>query len=188
MRALSRRQADQKRNIFKVVVERLATIQLGVLAVAALLFLSKEALPASASVTLTVVSYVLVCVGMTLSAWFNRSRVFYVFLLLLLVQGVVELPVPAGLDPYVFGTAVYYFSCLLPIITVFVLSFVRERGLLSPGGKTLGGFVLLQLMFAAVVVMSQDKDMLALMNREILFPPSVARQTPVPFTDRKSVV
>lgn len=182
MRASNRRKSDQKRNIGKVALERFATIQLGVLAVAAFLFFGREALPASSAATLTVIYYVLTCVGMTLSAWFNRSRVFYVLLLLLLVQTADGWPVPAGLDPFVFGMALYYFSCLLPFITILVLAFVRERGLLSPGGKVIGGFILLQLMFAAVVIMSQDKDMLALINREILFPPDIARQTPVPFT------
>jgi diguanylate cyclase (GGDEF)-like protein len=174
-----RRREDGRRSRALALAGRLATVPLAVLAAAALAFGQRAALPAAAAGALAMASYVLACVGMALSAGFNRSRVFVALLLLAAAQTVLSLPAPAGYDARMYATTVYYFAAVLLPLNILLFSLPADKGLLSPAGKAKLAFVAVQSMVAAVLVFSQDGEAAAFMARDSL---ALARYTPLPRT------
>lgn len=174
-----RRRTDDKGNRARRWALRLASIPLAILAAAALAFGGRAALPATAAGTLAMASYILACVGMALSAGFNRSRVLAVLLLTVLAEAALSLPAPAGLDARLYGSAVFFCAAVLLPLNILVFALPREQGLQSAAGRGLLGFVLVQLAVAAVLVASQDGEAAAFMAGDSL---ALAGYTPVPRT------
>ncbi len=152
---------------------------LAILAAAALAYGQRAALPAAASGALTMASYILACVGMALSAGFNRSRVFVALLLLAAAQTALALPAPAGYDARLYAAAVNYFAAVLLPLNILLYSLPADKGLLTPGGKARLAFVAVQLLVAAVLVFSQDGEVAAFIGRDAL---ALAGYTPLPRT------
>lgn len=158
---------------------RLATIPLAILAAALLAFGQRAALPAASAGMLSMASYILACVGMALSAGFNRARVLVVLLLLALAEATLTLPAPGRLNAGLYASGAYFWAAVLLPFNILFFSLPREKGLLSPAGRGLLGFVLLQLAAAAVLVYSQDADVAAFIARDTL---AMNQYSPVPRT------
>jgi len=175
-----RRWTDRKINIRQKVTAVFFTIPFAILMLAAGVFVLRETLltPQMLS-TLSIASYVLAFVGMALSAGFNRSPLFFVLLLLTLSQIAFSAPVAGTLDAKSYYGVVYYFSCLLLPLNILVFSLLKERGTFTIQGKRRLGFILVQLLVVAVVILSQDADMLEYIRQE-LASPLFSLNTPLP--------
>ncbi|MDT8900743.1 diguanylate cyclase [Anaeroselena agilis] len=166
--ANNRRRADVKRSRWRELAGRFLTMPLALLATAALVFWQRAALPAAASGMLTMASYILAAVGMALSAGFNRSRVFVVLLLLALVETVLNLPVPAGFDARLYQAAVFYCAAVLLPLNILLVSLLGEKGLVTPAGRARLAAVAAEILVAAVLIASQDRDVAAFIGRDSL--------------------
>lgn len=176
---LKRRISDIKRNRGRELAGRFLTVPLALLAAAALAFGQRAALPQAAPGMLAMASFILAAVGMALSAGFNRSRVFVVLLLLALTEAVLALPAPAGFDARLYEAAVFYFAAVLLPLNILIFSLLREKGLLTPTGRTRLALVAAELLLAAVMVVSQDGEVAAFIGRDSL---AVRGITPLPRT------
>jgi diguanylate cyclase (GGDEF)-like protein len=170
MSGQKRRRTDQRYSRLGSVAGRFAGLPLAILAVAFLAFDQRASLPAPAAGGFSMASYILALVGMALSAGFNRSRIFFALLLLAIVQAALSLPVPPGLERQMYDGGVYFFASLLLGFNFLVFSLLPERGLLTPGGRSRAVFLLLQFGVAAVVIMSQDRELADFIRRQSLSP------------------
>lgn len=177
---MKRRRADRRYNLGRLA-GRFFSPSLAILVVASGAFAQREALPALLTPSLTMASYILALVGMALSAGFNRSRIFFVLLVLTVVQAVLSLPTPPGLRGQVYVSEVYFFAGLLLALNTLTLSWLPEKGLLTAGGRGRAIFLFCQLAIAAVVVMSQDREIAEFIRLQS--PSSIlGSQTPLPFS------
>jgi diguanylate cyclase (GGDEF)-like protein len=176
---LKRRMTDFKRNRGRELAGRFLTVPLALLAAAALAFGHRAALPQAAPGMLAMASFILAAVGMALSAGFNRSRVFVALLLLALAETALALPAPAGFDARLYEAAVFYFAAVLLPLNILVFSLLREKGLLTPAGRTRLALVAAQILLAAVMVASQDGEVAAFIGRDSL---ALRGTTPLPRT------
>ncbi len=127
----------------------------------------------NASVTIKVISqyiaYVFFAMGIFFGWWFNRSRVFFCALTLMLSQLVLMHYVPHGMDKN------SYYSMILTIISVYiplnilVFSVLRERGIVSSWGRMRFLFIMIESLVGAWIIWFNDTDLLQLFNLK-LFP------------------
>jgi diguanylate cyclase (GGDEF)-like protein len=175
-----RRWTDKKINIRQKLKAVFFTVPFAILLLAAGIFIFRETLlTTQMQFTLSIASYILAFVGMALSAGFNRSPLFFVLLLLTLSQVAFSVPVPGSLAPKDYYGAVYYFSSLLLPLNILVFSLLKDRGAFTVQGKRRLGFILVQLLVVAVVIFSQDADMLEYIRLE-LASPAFSLNTPLP--------
>ncbi len=165
-----RRRDDKRYSRLQRWAGRVAGLPLAILAMAFLAFGQRAALPATLADGLTMAFYIVSVVGMALSAGFNRSRLFFAFVLLAVVQAALSLPAPPGLDRQVFAGEVYFFAGLLLAFNILVLAGLSERGLLTTAGRRQAIFLLLQLTVAMVVIMSQDREIAEWIRQQSLSP------------------
>lgn len=78
--------------------------------------------------------YVFCGLGMVLSVIFNRSRVFFALLLLLLVQSTLQFIVPRFPSTRIHHTIIYAITLLLPL-NLLILAWLKDRGIISPVGR-----------------------------------------------------
>ena len=90
-------------------------------------------------------------VGLALSAFFRRSRLFFALLALALAQGAFAwvLPRLSPSSAQITGNAI---ALLLPL-NLLVLAFLRERGIVSPAGRRRLAIMALQVMSVAILCM-----------------------------------
>ena len=90
-------------------------------------------------------------IGLALSAFFRRSRLFFALLALALAQSTFQWVMPHLLHgaAQITRNAV---AILLPL-NLLVLAFLRERGIISPAGRRRLAFVALQIMSVAILCM-----------------------------------
>ncbi len=168
VRRQERRWTDKKISIRQKLKAIFFTVPFAVLVLAAGVFALRETLLTQQLLaTLSIASYILACVGMALSAGFNRSPLFFILLLLILSQVAFSLPVAGSLDAADYYGVVYYFSCLLLPLNILVFALLKERGAFTIQGKRRLGFILVQLLVVAVVVLSRDADMLAYIRQDL---------------------
>src|ERR1700743_3969961 len=90
-------------------------------------------------------------VGLALSAFFRRSRLFFALLVLALAQSTFSWITPS-LEPNSAQIIANAIAILLPI-NLLVLAFLRERGIVSPAGRRRLAMVALQVMAVAILTM-----------------------------------
>src|SRR5690242_12253533 len=102
-------------------------------------------------------------VGLALSAFFRRSRLFFALLALTLSQSAFAWVMPhlsAG-SARITANAI---GILLPL-NLLVLAFLRERGIVSPAGRRRLAFVALQVMGVAILCMPATANIAAQLGR-----------------------
>lgn len=99
--------------------------------------------------------------------------------LAILAAAALALPAPAGLDAGMFAAAVYFWAAVLLPFNILVFSLPREKGLLSPAGRGLLGFLLAQLAAAVLLTYAQDADVAGFVSRDSL---ALGGYTPLPRT------
>ncbi|HNU81104.1 MAG TPA: diguanylate cyclase, partial [Bacillota bacterium] len=119
------------------------------------------------------VSYVLFVAAMFFGWWFNRSRVFFCSLTLMLCQLALFQLIPQEPD------AAEYFYMILSMTSVYiplnilVFSIQRERGIASSWGRMRLLFIAVELLIGAWIIWYNDSDLLQLFNIK-LFPADIS--------------
>jgi diguanylate cyclase (GGDEF)-like protein len=90
-------------------------------------------------------------IGLALSAFFRRSRLFFALLVLTLAQSAFAWVLPR-LSPGSVKITANAIAILLPL-NLLVLAFLRERGIISPAGRRRLAMVALQVMSVAILCM-----------------------------------
>ncbi|MDQ7789290.1 MAG: GGDEF domain-containing protein [Clostridia bacterium] len=139
---------------------RMVLVPLGLLLVSILLWPRSQADPTLA----TVVQYgpfTVFVVAMALGWWFNQSRIFFISLVALVSY--------VFLFAYGFGdlktdsvsSAVYNIVSLLLPLNILLFALLRERGVLTSGGKAAIGLVLAQVFLISALFWSNEWQSLA---------------------------
>jgi diguanylate cyclase (GGDEF)-like protein len=106
--------------------------------------------------------------GLALSAFFRRSRLFFALLALALSQSVFTWVLPR-LSPSSAGIVGNAIALLLPL-NLLVLAFLRERGIVSPAGRRRLAIVALQVMGVVILCMPSLAQISAQLGR-VFVPP-----------------
>lgn len=124
-------------------------------------------------------SYVLFLTGMALSCFFNRSRVFFVLLVLAVNELGLSVFVPAGPDKNLYLELIYPVACFLVPLNILVFSFLKERGILNAYGRKRLSFLLIQLIFTSWIFWAEDRHLVNLLKVKVSAQ-SFFNLTPVP--------
>src|SRR5205807_1865218 len=106
---------------------------------------------------------VVFAVGLALSAFFRRSRLFFALLALTLSQSAFAWVMP-HLSAGSARITVNAIGILLPL-NLLVLAFLRERGIISPAGRRRLAIVALQVMGVAILCMPATANIAAQLSR-----------------------
>lgn len=96
--------------------------------------------------------YVIFGSGLLLSAVFNRSRLFFALLIVALSDRALVLLVPRLASVGVHRTIFDAIALLLPL-NLLALSFMRDRGIISPRGRRRVAFIAAQIAIVAVAIL-----------------------------------
>jgi diguanylate cyclase (GGDEF)-like protein len=107
-------------------------------------------------------------VGLALSAFFRRSRLFFALLALTLAQSAFAWVMPhlSAVSTTITANAI---AILLPL-NLLVLAFLRERGIISPAGRRRLAMVALQVMGVAILCMPAVAQIAAQLRRSFVPP------------------
>jgi diguanylate cyclase (GGDEF)-like protein len=107
-------------------------------------------------------------VGLALSAFFRRSRLFFALLDLTLAQSAFAWIMPhlSAVSTTITANAI---AILLPL-NLLVLAFLRERGIISPAGRRRLAMVVLQVMGVAILCMPAVAQIAAQLRRSFVPP------------------
>jgi diguanylate cyclase (GGDEF)-like protein len=107
-------------------------------------------------------------VGLALSAFFRRSRLFFALLALTLAQSAFAWIMPhlSVVSTTITANAI---AILLPL-NLLVLAFLRERGIISPAGRRRLAMVTLQVMGVAILCMPAVAQIAAQLRRSFVPP------------------
>jgi diguanylate cyclase (GGDEF)-like protein len=111
-------------------------------------------------------------VGLALSAFFRRSRLFFALLALGLAQSTFTWVMP-HLSASSAQTTANAIAIMLPL-NLLVLAFLRERGIISPAGRRRLAIVALQVMSVAILCMPALARVAVQLNRTFV-PPVFSR-------------
>ncbi len=131
-----------------------------------------ETAPSTIKVISPYIAYVFFAMGIFFGWWFNRSRVLFCSLTLMLSQLVLMHYIPHGM-----GRDIYY-PMVLTIISVYiplnilVFSVLRERGIISAWGRMRFLFITIELLIGAWIIWYHDTDLLQLFDLK-LFPMNI---------------
>lgn len=186
-KARSRRRRVNEKGILKPVVRAVIenviaavrTTPLGVLLIAGVVFFHIEALPETIVSSIPTIAYATLAFGMMITAGFNRSRAFFILLVLFLsLAGMVYSALQYGDSSFVLHGIQSTVSLLIPLNLLFFAS-ISEGEVLSSKGKRNLAFILLQIVFVWGLVFSKDVDFFTFVNeKQITF--LAMPQTPVP--------
>lgn len=124
--------------------------------------------------------FILILLGMLLSWWFNRSRVFFILTALTLGQwGLTYLA--AGLDSHFFHQIIYPLMSLLIPLNIMIFSLLRERGIFTVWGMFPLGGIAVQALFATMLILTRDPDLMLPVSQPFL-PAALIPATPLPQT------
>jgi diguanylate cyclase (GGDEF)-like protein len=107
-------------------------------------------------------------VGLALSAFFRRSRLFFALLALTLAQSAFAWVMP-HLSAFSRAITANAIAILLPL-NLLVLAFLRERGIISPAGRRRLAIVTLQVMGVAILCMPAMAQIAAQLRRSFVPP------------------
>ncbi|MDR3561054.1 MAG: GGDEF domain-containing protein [Negativicutes bacterium] len=175
-----RRWTDKRISFWRRTAVVFKTAPFAILVLASGVFALRETLLTPQMIgTLSLASYILAFVGMAISAGFNRSPLFFILLLLVLSQLAFSVPMAGALDSQSYFGVIYYFSSLLLPLNILLFCLLKDRGTFTLQGRRRLGFIFVQLLMVAVVIISQDKEILAYIGQELVSP-AFSLDTPIP--------
>lgn len=128
-----------------------------------------KAAPNSIKVLSQYISYILFIVGMFFGWWFNRSRVFFCALTLMLCQLVLLNYVPKGMDKLEYYNMILSVTMVFIPLNILVFSIQKERGIVSSWGRMRLLYIVIELLIGAWIIWYKDMDLLQLFDMK-LFP------------------
>lgn len=128
-----------------------------------------KAAPPTVKLLSQYISYVLFAVGMFFGWWFNRSRVFFCSLTLMLSQLILIHLFPQESEK------IGYYNMALSMVSVYIplniitFSIQRDRGIASSWGRMRLLFIVIEFLIGTWIIWYNDTDLLQLFNIK-LFP------------------
>lgn len=128
-----------------------------------------KAAPPTVKLLSQYISYVLFAVGMFFGWWFNRSRVFFCSLTLMLSQLILIHLFPQESEK------IGYYNMALSMVSVYIplniitFSIQRDRGIASSWGRMRLLFIIIEFLIGTWIIWYNDTDLLQLFNIK-LFP------------------
>ncbi|CVK19176.1 GGDEF domain-containing protein [Sporomusa sphaeroides] len=113
-------------------------------------------------------AYILYGAGMILSWWFNRSRVFFITMLLALSQYALSGTAAADTGIAALPAVLYPVLCTLLPMNIFVFSLLKERGIFNTWGLGRFAIILFQVFYVAMAITANDSTMLSFFHKEFL--------------------
>ncbi|GBF32314.1 GGDEF domain protein [Desulfocucumis palustris] len=153
-------------------------LPLGITALAWVLFFKWETAAASFIAKVDYSAYIIFLIGFLVSYRFNRSGIFYTLTVLMLCRlWTVNRPAASGgaIDP----DTIYNSICFLIPLNIVLFSLLRERGILTSGGRGRAGIILLQVLFVVAAALPGGEDIAGLLAKNV-FPPGFTGAHPVP--------
>jgi diguanylate cyclase (GGDEF)-like protein len=156
------------------------TTPLGVILMTGILFFHLGELPAYLISAVPTISYMILLFGIAITSCFNRSRAFFILLVLFLSQlGMMSAFIPVHLDKTLALHGIYLtITLLLPINFLFFAS-LSESGIFSLWGKRNFILIFLQVVFVMGLVLSGDRELFNEIAKKLFFF-SFMPQTPIP--------
>jgi diguanylate cyclase (GGDEF)-like protein len=124
--------------------------------------------PATIKVISQYIAYVFFVMGIFFGWWFNRSRVFFCSLTLMLSQMVLMHYIPHGMDTNIYYPTVLTIVSVYIPLNILVFSVLRERGIISAWGRMRFLFITIELLIGAWIVWYNDTDLLQLFNLKLI--------------------
>lgn len=149
------------------ILSTVTTIPFAMLVVASAVYLQ---VPIQASLVATIdnFSYVIYCIGMMLSWWFNRSRVFFSVAILVLAQFSLSQVAVAMMNIPAYGKMIFPIVSVLLPMNIVVFSSLKERGIFNSWGLKRFGVVVIQVAYVALAILSNDHTLLNFFYKEVL--------------------
>lgn len=156
------------------------TTPLGVILMTGILFFYLGELPDYLITAIPTISYMILLFGIAITSCFNRSRAFFILLVLFLSQlGLMSPYIPVHLDKNFALHGIYLtISLLLPVNFLFFAS-LSESGIFSLWGKRNFLLIFLQVVFIMGLVLSGDRELFNEIAKKLFFFPFMPR-TPIP--------
>lgn len=123
-----------------------------------------DILPQSLKLILNYGAYVIFVLCMFLAWRFNRSRVFFTSLTLLLGQLAFDGFFSSGVKEAFYNYAVFSEVSILIPLNILAFSIIKERGILSSWGRMRFIFLGIELFISFWIIWYQDVDLLQLLN------------------------
>ena len=142
----------------------------------------------SLAATLYNFSYVIYCIGMILSWWFNRSRVFFSIAVLALAQFSLSQVAAAAISIPTYGKMIFPIIGVLLPMNIVVFSSLKERGIFNSWGLKRFAIVFIQVVYIALALLSNDSTLLNFFYKEVLAEPLVFTTIPQPALIAYSIV
>lgn len=142
----------------------------------------------SLAATLDNFSYVIYCIGMILSWWFNRSRVFFSIAVLALAQFSLSQVAAAAISIPTYGKMIFPIIGVLLPMNIVVFSSLKERGIFNSWGLKRFAIVFIQVIYIALALLSNDSTLLNFFYKEVLAEPLVFTTIPQPALIAYSIV
>lgn len=113
-------------------------------------------------------AYVIYGIGLVLSWWFNRSRVFFVIAVIALCHLALSDLAAAASGMPTLSVTVYPALCTLLPINIFVFSMLKERGIFTVWG--IGRFAIIgfQLFYISLAIIANDNTLLSFFQSDTL--------------------
>jgi diguanylate cyclase (GGDEF)-like protein len=112
-------------------------------------------------------AYFVFGIGLVLSAFFKRSRLFFAILVVVLAERTLGWLAPGFLSAKVAKAAFEAIALLLPL-NLLALTFMRDRGIISPAGKQRIAFIAFQIIAVVIVCVPAQTYAATVLNYPLL--------------------
>ncbi len=139
----------------------------------------KKELPLAYVILAPTITYSLLVIGMLLSIWFNRSRSFFLLIIISLTLFFLVDFNPTLLDYDQYIHILYPFMSILLPINILIFSFHKEKGIFSQWGFLRFGIIVFQIFFIASNLIYRNDELIRGIGVRIL-PWDLSIFTPLP--------
>lgn len=165
--------------IMSKLLSAFRTTPLGVILMTGILFFYLKDLPAYLTSAIPTISYMILLFGIAITSCFNRSRAFFILLVLFLSQLGMSAFIPVHLDKNFALHGIYLITSLLLPLNFFFFSSLSESGIFSLWGKRNFLLIFFQIVFVMGLVLSGDREIFNEIAKKLFFIPFMP-QTPIP--------
>lgn len=125
------------------------------------------------------ITYLVLALGLLLAVWFNRSRSFFVLLIVILSLFFLVDFKPSLISNDQYIRFLYPFVSILIPINILLFAFIMERGIFSKWGVVRFGTILFQLVFVASNIFYSNEELISGIE-VVIVPFDTAKITPLP--------
>lgn len=111
-------------------------------------------------------AYIIYGIALLLSWWFNRSRVFYVIVVIALAQFALSESLASSSEMPNLPARLYSVVCVLLPINIVVFSLLRERGIFTVWGLGRFGIIGCQIFYIALAIIANDNSLLSFFYKD----------------------